>query len=273
VVAEHMATALFSGRSEFAREPDGRWRLAVAPSSDVQPGLAAQARRDSFDEVLRKPLLPEEPLASLSYVVVDVETTGGRAQGGDRITEIAAVVVRNGEICEQFETLVNPERPIPPFITSITNITSAMVAGAPRFRDICDKLLPMLEGHVFVAHNATFDWGFVSSEVLRATGLRLQGRRLCTVRLARRMLPGLPRRSLDYVANYYGVEINGRHRAGGDALATAAVLRGLLRDAGCVGCLTWNDLEKLLRGSSAKSKRKPRGRSGLPRPASDDTSS
>jgi DNA polymerase III epsilon subunit family exonuclease len=132
-------------------------------------------------------------LADLSYVVVDVETTGGRPDGGDRITEIAAVVIERGEITRVYETLVNPQRPIPPMVTSITNITWNMVRNAPTFRDIVHDVADALRGHVFVAHNAGFDWRFVTSEIARATGERLDGRQLCTVRLARRLLPQLSR--------------------------------------------------------------------------------
>ena len=204
------------------------------------------------------PVAPADLLASLSYVVVDVETTGGRPWSGDRITEIAAVRVRNGEVADVFETLVNPQRPIPPMITTLTNINWAMVKDAPVFRDVCDRLVSFMQGHVFVAHNAAFDWRFVTAEVNRANGHRLSGRQLCTVRLARKLLPQLRSRSLDHVAHHYGVTIGARHRAGGDAIATAHVLLRLLRDARDRGCESWPALEELV------SKRKKRGRRGRP---------
>ncbi|HEX6966114.1 MAG TPA: exonuclease domain-containing protein [Gemmatimonadaceae bacterium] len=188
-----------------------------------------------------------ENLASLSYVVVDVETTGMRPYDGDRITEIAAVVVRDGVITQTYETLINPERPIPAFITALTHISSAMVRDAPRFRDVCPEVLRLLEGHVFVAHNARFDWGFLTAEVMRATGRGLTARQLCTVRLARRVLPHLPSRRLDALAQYYGITIPARHRAGGDAIATANVLLRLLAEARERDCHCWSDLERLLK--------------------------
>ena len=248
VVAEHMAAALFAGRTEFARDESGQWRLARH---------VAAHRLVSVSEP-RSAYIPSDLLASLSYVVVDVETTGTRAWHGDRVTEIAAVVVRDGEVQEVFETLVNPQRPIPPFISALTNITWAMVKNAPVFRDVCDRLLSVMEGHVFVAHNAAFDWRFVTAEVSRASGHRLAGRQLCTVRLARKLLPHLRSRSLDHVAYHYGVNIAARHRAGGDAMATARVLLGLLRDARDRGCDSWPALEALV------AKRKARGRRGRP---------
>ena len=206
---------------------------------------------------------PADLLASLSYVVVDVETTGTRPWSGDRITEIAAVVVRNGEVQEVFETLVNPQRSIPPYISALTNITWGMVKDAPVFRDVCDRLLSVMRGHIFVAHNAAFDWRFVTSEIMRANGQQIGGRQLCTVRLARKLLPHLRSRSLDHVAYHYGVDIAARHRAGGDAVATAHVLLGLLRDARDRGCEHWPALEALIAKRKAK---KRRGRpSAMPR--------
>jgi DNA polymerase III subunit epsilon len=201
--------------------------------------------------------------------VVDTETTGGRAWSGDRITEIAAVVVRNGEIVEMFETLVNPQRPIPPFVTRLTNITWTMVKDAPTFDRVAPDVMRVLEGNVFVAHNMMFDWRFVSSELSRSTGRQLRGRRLCTVNIARKVLPQLSRRSLDYVSRYYGVENHARHRAGGDALATAKCLIRMMSDLSDRGCATWGDLETLLRLPSGR--RKKRRASGLPTPVLRDT--
>jgi DNA polymerase III subunit epsilon len=257
VVAEHMAASLLGGHPRFARTLDGRWQLSesAAPAWRAQPA-------------------DEEPLlASLSFAVVDVETTGSRPEGGDRITEIAVVTVRDGRIAEVYETLVNPERSIPPFITRLTNISWEMVADKAPFRDVCDDVLRMLEGHVFVAHNAAFDWRFVSAEVVRARGRELTGRRLCTVRLARRLLPQLRSRSLDWVARHYDVEIEPgkRHRAAGDALATAHCLLRLLDDARSHGCARWSDLERFLAAATVTRKRRGRRPPAMPRPVDRDT--
>lgn len=278
IVAEHMAQAMFSGRGEFVRIPDGRWMLADpirqpysphrSPDRAPDPHPLAHAWREPrAARALAQP--PSEPLRGMSYVVVDVETTGGRPYTGDRITEIAAVVVRDGQICELFESLVNPERSIPSFITQITNITWDMVKDAPTFGRIAPDVVRVLEGNVFVAHNAMFDWRFVTSEVSRCAGQRLRGRRLCTVRLARKILPQLPRRSLDYVARYYGVEITSRHRAAGDALATAQCLLRMIDDLADRGCATWEDLDILLATPSAE--RKKRRRQVLPTSVTKDT--
>jgi DNA polymerase-3 subunit epsilon len=255
-VAEHMAAALFAGRTEFARDASGQWLLAPRRTHRI-------SEPEAVAYLAERCTLPADLLGSLSYVVIDVETTGTRAWSGDRITEIAAVVVRNGKVQEVFETLVNPQRSIPPYISALTNITWAMVKDAPVFRDVCDRLLSVMEGHIFVAHNAAFDWRFVTAEVTRANGHRLAGRQLCTVRLARKLLPHLRSRSLDHVAYHYGVDITARHRAAGDAVATAHVLLGLLRDAGDRGCDNWPALEALVAKRKARGKRARR--SAMPR--------
>ncbi|HVZ76753.1 MAG TPA: 3'-5' exonuclease [Gemmatimonadaceae bacterium] len=207
-------------------------------------------------------------LAGLSYVVVDVETTGTSPDRGDRVTELAAVVVRDGKVRETFHTLLNPERSIPRYITQLTGISWAMVKDAPRFRDVSAEVRDVLADHVFVAHNAPFDWGFVSMEMDRAEEPPLGNRRLCTVRLARRLLSHLPRRSLDHVTSHYGITIEDRHRALGDAMATAQVLGRLLDDAYARGVDTWDDLEAML-GPRTHARRRW---SALPRPTPDDRS-
>lgn len=273
-VAEHMAAALFAGRREFVRDADGMWRLAGVQAAESAP--PAMVREREPDECTarerRAAARSEDPdhLDSLSYTVVDVETTGGSPDAGHRVTEIAAVRVENGGVRDVFQTLINPERSIPPFITSLTSISWEMVKDAPKFRDVCDELLSRMEGTVFVAHNAAFDWRFVAAEVARATGRRIEGRRLCTVRLARAVLPQLRRKSLDWVANHYGVEIEGRHRAGGDALATAHCLLRMLRSAATDHeCSTWSHLERLAGNRTVR--RRTRRPPASPMPVTRDT--
>ncbi len=205
------------------------------------------------------------PFADVSFLVVDVETTGISAWAGDRITEVAAVLVRGGEVREAFHSLINPGRPIPPFITQLTGIDNAMVRNAPTFGEIAGALAYEMVGRVFVAHNARFDWNFLSAEydrVLSAPLKSLTTDQLCTVRLARRFLSHLPRRNLDAVANHYGVVIDGRHRAMGDARATAHVLVGLLKDAERRGLYTWEALDEVMARRTSKARRK---KSAMPR--------
>jgi len=198
----------------------------------------------------------DQSLAELSYVVVDVETTGGSFARGDRITEIAAVEVRGGVVVDEFQTLLNPGRSIPPMITRITGIDDRMVAGAPYFDHVADEVMRRVDGRVFVAHNAAFDWGFVSGELLQARGDVPGVPRLCTVRMARALVPELRRRNLDAVTRHFGVEVSDRHRAYGDALATAKVLMCLLDEAGAKGLADLPALERYL-GRNARKKEKP----------------
>jgi DNA polymerase-3 subunit epsilon len=284
VVAEHLAHTLLAGRPQFTRDGEGLWRLAprIPRGHELGAPVTTITARLDAPSVLPiggapPPLLAEgeygplgDELFSLSYVVVDLETTGGRAYAGDRVTEIAAVLVRDGVVEQVFETLVNPERSIPPWITALTNISWEMVKDAPTFREVCEHVLDVLEGHIFVAHNATFDWRFLCAEVGRATGQRLDGNRLCTVRLARKLLPQLPRRTLDHVAAHYGVDITARHRAAGDAVATAHVLLGLLRDARDRGVGRWRELERLLNARTGRGRRRRRP-PAMPTPVRRDT--
>lgn len=215
--------------------------------------------------------LGDDRLVARRWAVVDVETTGGSPAFGDRITEFAAVIVEGGRVVDSFASLVNPQRSIPVFITRLTGISRAMVRDQPTFAELAPQIRRVLGDRTFVAHNAGFDWKFVNTEITRATGLPLRVDRLCTVRLSRRLLSHLHRRTLDSVCRYYGVEITDRHRALGDALATARVLLRLLDDAGSRGCDTWEDLDNLLTARTARSKRRRR-RTALPHAADSDHS-
>ena len=267
-IAERLAAALFTRHADFSRDADGRWTLLVAHveadrATDVAVPTVAQRlvrerRRDvsylSSDDV---------PLRSLRYAVVDVETTGTSPTSGDRVTEIAIVHVEGGDITAVYETLVNPERSIPSAIVVLTQITSDMVRTAPRFAAVAADVVGRLRERVFVAHNAQFDWRFVSHEVTRACGLQLTGDTLCTVRLARTLLPHLPRRSLDAVTRYFGLDIGARHRAAGDALATAHVLTRLIGLAEAQGATTWRELTSLMQHGHTRTRTRhsamPRG--------------
>ncbi len=188
----------------------------------------------------------EEELGRLNYSVVDVETTGGSPDKGDRITEIAVVEIRNGLIAEDFQTLVNPGRAIPSRIAELTGINDEMVKHAPFFEDVAEDIFDWLEGRVFVAHNVSFDWRFISAQLGDAIGFVPQTPRLCTVQLARRLAPGLTRRNLDSVATHFGIPIHARHRAFGDALATARILLRLLDEARALGIHDLTSLQLLL---------------------------
>ena len=264
--AERMALALLSSHDEFVQLPSGHWdlrqRTPVALENTVldDPGVAASSVHDS-----------PRGLLDIDFAVVDVETTGTRAGYGDRITEIAIARVHGGEIVDVYARLVNPERPIPSHITELTHITWDMVKGQPPFRQMTDQVTSRLAGHVFAAHNAAFDWRFVSEELLRCN-VRLSGPRLCTVRMARVLVPELGRRTLDHVTRYFGIEIADRHRAAGDAEATAKALVRMLRIATDEGIESWPALEARLaaRVGHAPRNASERRRRAFPMPAIED---
>jgi DNA polymerase III epsilon subunit family exonuclease len=201
--------------------------------------------------------LPGPPLAELGFAVVDVETTGGTFAQGHRIMDIAVVEVRGGQVVDEWRTLVNPGRPIGWFVQDLTGIHTDMVLDAPHFEHVAAEVQRRLEGRVFVAHNAGFDWRFVATELAEATGSVPDVARLCTVKLVRTLLPRLKQRNLDAVTQHFGLRIHERHRAYGDALATARVLIRLLDEAQAQGI---HDLEGLVdRMQHRRGRRKRRG--------------
>jgi DNA polymerase-3 subunit epsilon len=242
-ICDRVAIALLGADPRVRQLADGRW------------GMVPEAQGS--------PLLDE-----CAFAVVDVETTGCRAVGGDRITEIAVAVVHGGRREIIFESLVNPERPIPRAICAITNITNEMVRGAPRFADLAERLLAALAGRVFVAHNARFDWNFVSAELQRSRDLRLDGSRLCTVRLARRLVRGVRSCGLDNLCRFFGFRNQARHRAGGDALVTAELLCRLLALAREEGARTLQDLAMI---EARRTRARRRKRRAMPTPPRADS--
>ncbi|MBL0939813.1 MAG: 3'-5' exonuclease [Gemmatimonadaceae bacterium] len=278
--AERMAQALLGSHPEFVRLPSGHWALAASEAAGSH-GLLIKEAPESMAGSMPLPATvtrhrpPAAPsLDDITWAVVDVETTGTRAGSGDRITEIAIATVRGGDVVDVYSQLVNPERPIPPYITSLTHITWEMVRDQPVFRQIAEPVLERLQGAVFVAHNAGFDWRFVSEELRRATGRELHGPRLCTVRMARALVPMLSRRSLDHVTHYFGIEIEARHRAAGDAVATAHALRRMLTIAKDEGLSDWDALRRRVEGPKTvrRSTASDRRRRAFPLPASEDHS-
>jgi DNA polymerase III subunit epsilon len=161
------------------------------------------------------------------YAIVDIETTGGYAEN-HRITEVAIYHHDGLNVTGHFHTLINPQRSIPHYITGLTGITTEMVLSAPSFSEIAMELLTQLEGKIFVAHNAHFDYSFLKKE-FEAAGFNWQSKKLCTVRLSRKIIPGLRSYSLGSLCESVGITITNRHRAPGDASATAKLFDQLLR--------------------------------------------
>ena len=160
------------------------------------------------------------------YAIIDIETTGGSARL-EKITEIAIYIHDGEKITEEYTTLINPERNIPYFITSLTGISNEMVEDAPRFYEVARRIVELTEGKTFVAHNARFDYSFLRQE-FGMLGYNFQRPLLDTVSLSRKLMPGHRSYSLGNLCNDLGIEINGRHRASGDAIATVRLFEMLL---------------------------------------------
>lgn len=199
-MTECLAHTMLGSDPRFSRLPNGKW--------------AASEYGEKHEPL---------ELEQATYVVVDVETTGFMPPA-DRVIELGMVRVSQGRIAERYETLINPRRPIPGPITSLTGISCDMLADRPTFAQVCDEVVRFLGDAVFVAHNVSFDWRFIQSEIALAAGGRLLNRKLCTRRLARLLLPELDRRSLDELALFFNLSFLARHRALGDALVTAEIL-------------------------------------------------
>ncbi len=217
--------ALLGEDARFAFDPDaGRWRARV------------------HDALCR-------PLAGQPFVVVDLETTGGGpADGG--ITEIGAVRVIDGRLTDTFTTLVNPGRPIQPFVSALTGITDAMVAAAPPIGEALPRFLAFAGDAVLVAHNAKFDIGHIDTAHRAVTGRPLERPSLCTLRVARRLLPDLRRRGLDAIAAALGISTHDRHRGLGDARIAAEVLCIFLERAAERGIARLDELLALQHAAS-----------------------
>jgi DNA polymerase-3 subunit epsilon len=213
----------------------------------------------SFDELGRR-------LCDVTFCVVDLETTGGSAQGGSMITEIGAVKVRGGEVLGEFQTLVDPHTEIPPFIAVLTGISNAMVSGAPSIESALPAFLEFARGCVLVAHNAPFDVGFLQHFAAQ------QGRAwpafevLDTARLARRVITrdDAPNCKLSSLARVFGSTTTPNHRALSDARATVDVLHGLMERLGGLGVHTLEELQTFSARVSAAQRRKRHLAEGLP---------
>lgn len=211
-------------------------------------------------------------LRDTTFVIVDLETTGGRAKAGpdggfDAITEIGAVKVRGGEVIGEFATLVDPQRSIPPKIVELTGITTAMVRDAPPISTVLPMFLEFARGAVLVAHNAGFDMGFLRAAAEQCGIPWPRPQVLCTVKLARRVLSReeAPSVRLSELARLFGSSTQPTHRALDDARATVDVLHALIGRVGNQGVTTYRDLRGFLPGVSNAQRSKRVLAQGLPR--------
>ncbi len=161
------------------------------------------------------------------YTVIDIETTG-LSRNYHQITEIAAAKIRNGEIVESYQTLVNPQVQIPYFITQLTGINNQMVRDAPTIKKALPDFLGFLQKDIFVAHNATFDFGFLDHNLKLHHGKNLVNQKLCTKKLANRLVPQLERKRLQDLCQHFNINNSHAHRALGDVQATALVFNRML---------------------------------------------
>ncbi len=156
------------------------------------------------------------------FIVVDVETTGGRAEW-HRLTEIGAIKIQNGKVIDQFQTLINPGRPIPRMITDLTGITNEMVKGAPKFSEIAEEFNEFSKNAIFAAHNVRFDYSFVQQEYIRLDQSYVRPT-FCTVSQSRKYFPGLESYKLSSLCKYFDIPLENHHRALCDAQAAAKIL-------------------------------------------------
>jgi len=162
------------------------------------------------------------------YAIVDIETTGGHASANG-ITDIAIILHDGEKVYHQFQSLINPQQTIPVYIQALTGINNDMVKEAPIFAEVAAEIYALLQDKIFIAHNVNFDYSFVRYH-LTAAGFDLQCKKLCTVRLSRKILPGFPSYSLGKLCHQLGIENGSRHRAMGDAFATATLFSMLLKN-------------------------------------------
>ncbi len=160
------------------------------------------------------------------FAIVDIETTGSHANANG-ITEIAIYIHDGEKVVDEYQTLVNPKQEIPTFIQSLTGISNEDVKDAPTFEEVAPIIFDYLDGKIFVAHNVNFDYSFINHQ-LKREGFTLNCKKLCTVRLGRKILPGLPSYSLGKLCRSLNIKIENRHRAAGDALATTILFKMLI---------------------------------------------
>src|SRR6202035_5580139 len=183
---------------------------------------------------LRKSFGLRVPIEDARFVVVDLETTGGRA-GPGTIIEIGAWKMAGRRLVESFQTLVRPHLAIPRFVTGLTSISNEMVREAPRIEEVLPAFREFLGDSVMVAHNAAFDFSFLDFEFRRIFGIGLNNPVICTLRMARRFMPSLRRKRLDALAEHFGLSTEGRHRGLGDARMAAEILSIFLEMAQRMG--------------------------------------
>ena len=183
---------------------------------------------------------PKTALSKASLVVFDLETTG-LDQNQDRIIEIGAQKIIGGNVVGEYETLIDPQRDFPIEAQKVTGLTPEMLIGKPTIEKVLPDFFNFIDGSILVAHNANFDMGFIKKSASRS-GVDLDWPAFCTLKMARELLPELERKTLDKLAEHYGLSFEARHRSIGDVKVTVSVLEKFLKNEGeYIEC--WQDLE------------------------------
>lgn len=216
-------------------------KLLVSDLAETDPRLLL--REETLELVTPKNDL--RTLLETDFVVFDLETTGAKCPPC-RVTEIGAYRVRNGKIVDEFQTLVNPETLIPPFITQLTGISDAMVRNAPKFRAVAADFLDFIGDAVLVAHNANFDMRFLNHEVgMVYNKYRVANQHLCTVQLSRRLVTNVENHKLSTLSEHFAINIGRHHRAAYDAHATAKIFINLLNQMSELGVKDLEEARKI----------------------------
>ena len=181
-------------------------------------------------------------LDEIDFLVIDVETTGLSAERGDRVCEIGAVKLRAGTVVDSFGSLIDPQRPISPGAFAVNQISPEMLAGAPQFAGVAERLQALMKDGVLVAYNAGFDLSFIDMEFALLGQKRLARKTVDALSLARQLLPGLKRYPQEHVAGMVGISFPVKHRALEDAMVTAKLFTMFTTILKAHGCSTFDDL-------------------------------
>ncbi|MFH2131245.1 MAG: exonuclease domain-containing protein [bacterium] len=199
-------------------------------------------------------LVEDQPISEVEFVITDLETTGS-IKGKDRIIEIAALRVRDGQVIDQFESLVDPQKKISWQITNLTKITNETVANAPTIEEVLPQFTQFADNGIFVAHNSLFDYSFIMSELGRLELAVFKPQiEICTFRLARRLLPNVKARGISGLSIYFDYQMENRHRAMSDVLATTFFLNRFLQQLETMGIKTLYQLIEFQRERLTKKK-------------------
>jgi DNA polymerase-3 subunit epsilon len=166
----------------------------------------------------------------LMYAIVDIETTGGNYRDG-KITEIAILHFDGEKVTDKFTTLINPQQPVQWFVKNLTGISDDMLKHAPTFSQVAKKIIEYTQDRIFVAHNVAFDYNFIKHE-FELLGYNFDRKKMCTVKMSRKIIPGLPSYSLGRLCESLDIKIMNQHRAEGDAQATALLVKHLIATTG-----------------------------------------